>query len=739
MTGEPNDSLNCDLEWPGAPRPDSLRQLSAQAVVARTRAYWDVLTGDHLRKIASHAKLRDLRQVWRMVSDLANSRLEPEFKVAPLRPSQPLVSVVIPCFNYGRFVEQAIDSILGQTLKNVEIIVVDGGSTDETTRELLARLQLPRTVVHLREGRHYAGSNRNFGIERASGRYICCLDADDTLQPTYLEKAVFLLETYGYDCVSTSLRFMGAREGTVGIRELPDLAAMLRGNYMLTCAVFRRCLWVRSQGFIDTGIGAVHVYEDWDFWIQLAAHGARMRNLVDEPLFNYRIHSDGSSLSSSVGMRPIAEHRKAIQQRHAAMLGREQLAVSRAQRKRCLRCDTPGGVLSDSFARSATAGPTLLIALPFLLVGGAERLLSSVTGYLVRRGWRVVLVTTKHCNTIVSGDSSGWFFKHTSEIYQLPKFLKPVEWHAFLLYILNSRRPDCLLLAGSRFIYEHLPELRQKYPAMAIVDLLFNTSGHVRSHQAYRACFTSVLAENTEVVEWFCSIGWPASRVHQVKNGTDTDNYRPRSKPSDLMSKLGIEENELVVGFLGRMSKEKAPELFLDIARACAARGDIRFLMAGVGPLAKRISKMASNLPRDVRLTYLGKADDVQACLGLYDLLVVPSRLDGRPMVVIEALSMGIPVIASRVGGLPELVTEGETGHLCAPSDVGAFAARILEIAADRGRLARMKVAAREFALQHLTAEQMFGAYERALVDAIEVQRKALTNTASRPTERCRC
>jgi len=735
MSYELNDRLDSNPEWPGAPRPVALRPFSAQAVAMLARAYLDVLTGDQIR-FARNVKLRDLPRALKSFSELAKNRLETELKIVPLRPSQPLVSVVIPSFNYGRFIEQALESILSQTLKNVEIIVVDGGSTDGTTRELLARLRLPRTIVHLREGRHYVGSNRNFGIERASGRYICCLDSDDTLSPTYLEKAVFLLETYGYDCVSTSLRFTGAREGTVGILEFPDLAAMLRRNNMLTCAVFRRFLWTRSQGFIDQGIDATYVYEDWDFWIQLAAQGARMRNLADEPLFNYRIHSEGS-LSSSPGMRPIGEHRKAIQQRHAAILGRKQLAVSKAQRKRSLRCTTPGGVLTHSFDRPATAGPTLLIALPFLIIGGADRLLSSVAGHLVRRGWRVVVVATKHSDPLVHGDSTDWFSQHTSEIYKLPNFIKPHEWHDFLKYILDSRRPDCLLVAGSRFVYESLPELRRTYPGMAIVDLLFNKSAHVRSHQMFRACLTSVLAENAEVVELLYSIGWPPARVFRVKSGVDTECYQPRSKPSALMDKLGIHANELVVGYSGRMSEEKAPELFIEIARACASRGDIRFLMCGVGPLAERMSTVASNLPRDVRLTYIGKVDDVQAYLGLYDLLVVPSHLDGRPMVAIEALSMGIPVIASNVGGLPELVTDGETGYLCTPSNVNAFAARILEMASDRSRLARMKVTAREFALRHLGAEQMFSAYESALVAAIQLQRGLPTEAASSLPEQC--
>jgi hypothetical protein len=116
----------------------------------------------------------------------------------------PLLSVVIPCFNYGRFVEVAIRSALAQTFQDLEIIVVEGGSTDEATVAEVRRLEsleLRNTRFYYREGRRLLGDNRNFGIGLARGRYVCCLDADDLLMPVYLEVAVFLAEVFGYDFV----------------------------------------------------------------------------------------------------------------------------------------------------------------------------------------------------------------------------------------------------------------------------------------------------------------------------------------------------------------------------------------------------------------------------------------------------------------------------------------------------------------------------------------------------------
>jgi len=705
--------------------------------VKRGRAYLSVFTADNFRKALDHARRGNYGLVWVAFRNLAMRGLatsddppEPRdvFPVVPLAAAQPLISVVIPCFNYGRFVEQAIASVLAQTLKDVEIIVVDGGSTDDSTRALLSRLESPRTRVFLREGRHFVGSNRNFGLARTTGRYVCCLDADDTLAPTYLEKAAYLLESYGYDCISTAIRFTGAREGTVGILEFPDLAAMMQGNHMHTCAVFRRLLWERTNGFHDTGIGAEHVAEDWDFWVRIAAEGARLRNIAGEALFNYRIH-EGGSLSSS-GVRSIADQRRAILARNAKLLDRDRIALSTQQAERVLRAESPGGALTPLMVRPIVADgpPCLLIALPFLLVGGAERLLSTVAGCFVAAGWRVVVLTTDRQHPI-HGDSLDWFTAHTEEVYRLPNFLQPAEWNGFLDYLLDTRRPDCLLLAGSRYVYERLGALRERCPSMAVVDLLFNTVGHVASHREFRHHFTCALAENEEVAQWLRSIGWSPDAVRRVVSGVDTERYRPRPRDPALMAELGITDEDFVVGFSGRMSTEKAPDVFLDIVRACAGEPRIRFLMTGAGPLAESVEREAGTFDSRL-LTYLGKVDDVEAAMSLYDVLVLPSRFDGRPLVVMEALAMGIPVIASRVGGLPELVEDGVTGGLCAPADAASFAARLVELARDRPRLASMKRAARENAVQRLGIAPMFEGYRDALLDAIRAHRAVAAQAA---------
>lgn len=730
MKHKNNISLAGRREWPAAPNSAALKSNARfLKTLAKGKVVLETVTAENLYKASRHAWKGNFGLVGKAFRNIVTNKLalkaesfasEEQISVEPLRSDQPLVSVVIPCFNYGKFVEAAIDSVLAQTVKSVEIIVVDGGSTDGVTRDILTRLERPRTQVLLRDGRHLVGSNRNFGIERARGRYVCCLDADDTLAPTYFEKALYFLETYGYDCVSTAIRFTGAREGTVGILEFPDLAAMMQGNHMHTCAVFRRVLWERIGGFYDTGLGVEHVAEDWDFWIRLASEGARLRNIADEALFNYRIHERGSL--SSTNVRPVSEQREAILKRNRHLIGKTRQRLSTGQAARSLRCVSPGGALAEVMAGPLHGeGACLLIALPFLLVGGAERLLSILTSCFAKAGWRVVIVTTLHQSS-GDGDSIGWFSAHTQEIFRLPAFLNPTEWNDFLDYLVDTRRPDCLLLAGSQYMYERLASLRERLPSMAVVDLLFNTVGHVDSHCRYRSHIDCVIAENKQVEEWFRSIGWPVELISRVESGIDIDCYAPRPRNQLWRKQLCIGEGDLVIGYSGRMSEEKAPEVFIEIARLCSHERRLHFLMTGGGPLAAAIEGQAATVPSG-RMHYLGIVDNVEAVVAQYDVLVLPSRFDGRPQVVLEALAMGVPVIASNVGGLSELVSNRVTGFLCPPADARAFANYLLDLANNRSGLDAMKCAAREFAVKKLGVARMFDGYSNALVRAMQICR----------------
>lgn len=221
-------------------------------------------------------------------------------------PGKPRVSVVIPCHDLGEYLDEAVESVLSQTYQDFEILVVDDGSTEPATRSLLASYRRPRTqVIHA----PHAGlaAARNLGIANAAGEYLCALDADDRLDPTYFEKAVAVLDG------DPSLAFVSCWLRTFGDEEWDwkpdgcDLPALLWEDTVLTAALVRRDA-VLAVGGYDTKM-PVQGHEDWDLWLTLVERGYRGA-MLREVLFGYRRRAGSLSTVSwyGAGHLPLAAY-----------------------------------------------------------------------------------------------------------------------------------------------------------------------------------------------------------------------------------------------------------------------------------------------------------------------------------------------------------------------------------------------------------------------------------------------
>jgi glycosyltransferase involved in cell wall biosynthesis len=191
------------------------------------------------------------------------------------------VSVVMPCYNYGRYVDEAVDSVLCQTFQDFEIIIVNDGSTDAETNDKLAAYHKPKTRVFRTENRGLAAA-RNFGIQAATGQYVLPLDADDKIAPTYLEKAVGVLdENENAGIVYCEAEFFGAETGKWELPpyQFPD---MLLRNFIFCSAFFRKSDWERTRGYQP-----MFGWEDYDFWLSLIELGRDVVR-IPEILFHYR-------------------------------------------------------------------------------------------------------------------------------------------------------------------------------------------------------------------------------------------------------------------------------------------------------------------------------------------------------------------------------------------------------------------------------------------------------------------
>jgi glycosyltransferase involved in cell wall biosynthesis len=223
----------------------------------------------------------------------------------------PTVSVVIPCYNLGEYLGEAVDSVFAQTFTDFEIVIVDDGSTDERTRTLLANYQRAKTRVIRTENRGLPAA-RNEGARQTSGRYLCMLDADDRLEPSYMQRSVDVLDAEpALAFVSHWLRTFGDEEWTWQPEscELPDL---LNTNTVNGAAMVRREAFLAAGGFDEALRDG---FEDWDFWITLVERGFKGR-ILPEVLFNYRRRGDSMSRDMMKGDLFARLHR-VLAQKHA--------------------------------------------------------------------------------------------------------------------------------------------------------------------------------------------------------------------------------------------------------------------------------------------------------------------------------------------------------------------------------------------------------------------------------------
>lgn len=202
---------------------------------------------------------------------------------------QRLVSVIIPCYNYAKYLPECIESVRNQTYKNIEIIVVDDGSPDDT-KEACERLKV-RCISKENGG---LSSARNAGIKEAAGEFIMCLDADDMLPPDSIELHMRMADDYVI--AQCGLQEFGIREN----RCTPQGAhrdMILQFNTVYCNAVFPKKAWESVGGYDESKTMRLG-YEDWEFWVRLIARGCTVRT-CDEVGLLYRIHMSSMTRTTS--------------------------------------------------------------------------------------------------------------------------------------------------------------------------------------------------------------------------------------------------------------------------------------------------------------------------------------------------------------------------------------------------------------------------------------------------------
>ncbi len=218
-----------------------------------------------------------------------------------------------------------------------------------------------------------------------------------------------------------------------------------------------------------------------------------------------------------------------------------------------------------------------------------------------------------------------------------------------------------------------------------VADVAMHRMAETHLHVVSRATLYQALAA-----------GVRRDRISCIVNGVDAELFAPGAASGALRRACGIAPDVPLIGFVGRLSAEKGPDLFVRAAAlAMARRLDVEAVMIGSGALRDSLVALAGELGVADRLHIVGERSDIPDCLRELAVLVSSSRSEGMPLAIMEAQASGLPVVATHVGGLPEIVTMGETGVLVPPGDVNAIAQVLCNLLDDPGNRAELGRAAR--------------------------------------------
>jgi glycosyltransferase involved in cell wall biosynthesis len=212
------------------------------------------------------------------------------------------------------------------------------------------------------------------------------------------------------------------------------------------------------------------------------------------------------------------------------------------------------------------------------------------------------------------------------------------------------------------------------------------------------------------------NLGIEEKRVAVIPNGVDTARFAPYPDVIAVRRELGIGPIDPVVGIVAALRPEKNHSLFLEMAkRVVDELPTARFLLIGDGPCREAIEQLAVELGIADRVHMLGSRDDVPRLLAAMDVFALTSHIEANPVSILEAMSVGRPVVATNVGSIHEAVAEGQTGYLVTPGDANQFAERVLQLLREPLVSGSMGAAAREAVVSRWSIESMVRGYERLI------------------------
>ena len=638
---------------------------------------------------------------------------------------RPCATILTPFYNTGPVFHETARSVLQQSLQQWEWVIVNDGSTKSEALTLLDhyRRSDPRIRVIDHEVNKGPSAARNTGFRAAQTPYVVLLDSDDLLEPTAVEKWLWFLESYPeFAFVKGYSVGFGAHE-YLWEKGFHNGGEFLEDNLVDTTSAIRRAVHHEVNGYEEADREGL---EDWDFWLRCASHGY-WGGTVPEYLDWYRrrvSHNDRwANFDNADGKRAFLG---TLKRRYRGLWNGGFPQVQ-------MRWHTPNTPLPDVLPwanRLRKDKPRLLMIVPWLTVGGADKFNLDLLTQLTRRGWEVSIVTTLKGNT-------PWlplFARHTPDIFVLSHFLRLVDYPRFLRYLIHSRNVDAVLVSNSELGYSLSPYLRAHCPAVAFLDFChmeeehWKSGGYPRLSVAHQDLLDLNVVASEHLRHWMEAHGLDATRGRVCHINVDTDQWRPDVvRRKRVRDELTLGDSLPTILYAGRICPQKQPRVFAQTVLSLRRRSvPYLALVAGDGPDLEwlRTFVKRNGLSDQVRLLGMVANERIRELMQAADIFFLPSEWEGIALSIYEAMACGVPVVGADVGGQRELVTP-ECGVLIQRSDEKTeaehYAEALTSLLRDQQRRLQMGMAGRDRVAANFRVEQMGERMAALLREAIQL------------------
>jgi glycosyltransferase involved in cell wall biosynthesis len=253
--------------------------------------------------------------------------------------------------------------------------------------------------------------------------------------------------------------------------------------------------------------------------------------------------------------------------------------------------------------------------------------------------------------------------------------------------VIHAHLPNAHLLAGI------LGRITER-PALATIHGRYL---HIRDFEVHKLMQTHICVVAKSAYFHALNLGVPASKLRFIANGVDTEIFHPMAKTDYLHSIINVSPATPLIGFIGRLSHEKGPEVFVQVASMVLKRFEkYHFVLVGDGPMRQKLKDDIDNMGLNDYVHMAGLQSDMPQVYSSLDLVVSTSYSEAMPLAIIEAMASGLPVIATNVGGVIDIVEVGRTGLLNGVGDLNGMANNIVTMMSDESARIEMGKAARK-------------------------------------------